>query len=130
MEAECVALQNCSQHGDDCEVTVWFEHKCEMVSLDEGTKLIGVLAIAMIRRARTPRTSAGIVAPRAARCRPHSVPSRGWNAKLRRSRLVSGILILVLLSPRMTSDPDIYRAAQPLIDRQGENTLLTAAFEL
>jgi hypothetical protein len=36
-KAESVAMQNCGQHGDDCEVMVWFEHKCGAVTSDEGT---------------------------------------------------------------------------------------------
>lgn len=30
-KAESVAKQNCDQHGDDCEVMVWFERKCGAV---------------------------------------------------------------------------------------------------
>ena len=35
-KAESVALQNCAQHGDDCESMVWFEHKCGAVVSGEG----------------------------------------------------------------------------------------------
>ncbi|MFI5382339.1 MAG: DUF4189 domain-containing protein, partial [Tepidisphaerales bacterium] len=31
------ALQNCAQHGNDCEVMVWFEHKCGAVAAGDGT---------------------------------------------------------------------------------------------
>lgn len=37
-KAESVAMQNCAQHGDDCEVMVWFEHKCGAVSQGDGTE--------------------------------------------------------------------------------------------
>jgi hypothetical protein len=30
-KAESVAMQNCGQHGDDCEIMVWFENKCGAV---------------------------------------------------------------------------------------------------
>jgi len=36
-EAERVAMQNCAQHGNDCAVMVWFEHKCGAVASGEGT---------------------------------------------------------------------------------------------
>jgi hypothetical protein len=36
-KAESVAVQNCAQHGNDCEVMVWFEHKCGAVASGEGT---------------------------------------------------------------------------------------------
>jgi len=36
-KAESVALQNCAQHGNDCEVMVWFEHKCGAVAAGDGT---------------------------------------------------------------------------------------------
>jgi hypothetical protein len=35
-KAESVAMQNCAQHAKDCEVTVWFDHKCGAVSADQG----------------------------------------------------------------------------------------------
>jgi hypothetical protein len=31
-KAERVALQNCGQHGSDCEVMVWFDRKCGAVA--------------------------------------------------------------------------------------------------
>jgi hypothetical protein len=30
-KAESVAKQNCAQHGDDCEVMVWFDRRCGAV---------------------------------------------------------------------------------------------------
>jgi serine/threonine-protein kinase len=37
-KAEQVALQNCGQHGDDCEIMVWFDRKCGAVAAGaEGT---------------------------------------------------------------------------------------------
>ena len=36
-KAESVAMRNCAQHGDDCEVMVWFERKCGAVASGEGT---------------------------------------------------------------------------------------------
>jgi hypothetical protein len=36
-KAESVAMRNCGQHGDDCEVMVWFEHRCGAVSSGGGT---------------------------------------------------------------------------------------------
>ncbi len=36
-KAESVALQNCKQHGDDCEVAVWFDRRCGAVAAGEGT---------------------------------------------------------------------------------------------
>jgi hypothetical protein len=36
-KAESVAMQNCGQHGNDCEVMVWFEHKCGAVASGGGT---------------------------------------------------------------------------------------------
>jgi hypothetical protein len=36
-KAESVALHNCAQHGDDCEVMVWFMRKCGAVAAGEGT---------------------------------------------------------------------------------------------
>jgi len=35
-KAESVALQNCAQHGNDCEVMVWFDRKCGAVVAAEG----------------------------------------------------------------------------------------------
>ncbi len=35
-KAESVAMENCAQHGDDCEVMVWFERKCGAVASGEG----------------------------------------------------------------------------------------------
>ena len=35
--AEKVAMQNCAQHGGDCEVMVWFKRRCGAVVLGEGT---------------------------------------------------------------------------------------------
>jgi len=35
-KAESVAVQNCAQRGNDCEVMVWFEHKCGAVASGEG----------------------------------------------------------------------------------------------
>jgi hypothetical protein len=31
-KAESVALENCAQHGSDCEVMVWFDRKCGAVA--------------------------------------------------------------------------------------------------
>jgi hypothetical protein len=36
-KAESVALNNCGQHGDDCEVMVWFERKCGAVASGQGS---------------------------------------------------------------------------------------------
>ena len=36
-KAESVAMENCTQHGSDCEVMVWFEHKCGAVAAGDGT---------------------------------------------------------------------------------------------
>jgi len=36
-KAERVALQNCAEHGDDCEIMVWFEHNCGAVAAGSGT---------------------------------------------------------------------------------------------
>src|SRR5579862_1280137 len=36
-KAESVAMENCSEHGSDCEVMVWFEHKCGAVAAGDGT---------------------------------------------------------------------------------------------
>src|SRR5208282_5126138 len=36
-KAESVAMQNCAEHGDDCEVMVWFKQKCGAVASGEGT---------------------------------------------------------------------------------------------
>ena len=36
-KAESVAMQNCAQHGNDCEVMVWFDRKCGAVASGEGT---------------------------------------------------------------------------------------------
>ena len=36
-KAESVAMQNCAQHGDDCEVMVWFDRRCGAVAVGEGT---------------------------------------------------------------------------------------------
>jgi len=35
-KAERVALQNCAQHGNDCEVMVWFDRKCGAVASGES----------------------------------------------------------------------------------------------
>ncbi len=37
VKAESVAMNNCAQHGNDCEVMVWFERKCGAVASGEGT---------------------------------------------------------------------------------------------
>jgi hypothetical protein len=34
-KAESTALQNCKANGDDCEVIVWFEHKCGAVAASD-----------------------------------------------------------------------------------------------
>jgi hypothetical protein len=34
-KAEQVALQNCAQHGDDCEVMVWFDRRCGAVAASD-----------------------------------------------------------------------------------------------
>jgi hypothetical protein len=34
-KAESVAKENCAQHGDDCEVMVWFDRKCGAVVAGE-----------------------------------------------------------------------------------------------
>lgn len=36
-KAESVAMRNCAEHGDDCEVMVWFKEKCGAVASGEGT---------------------------------------------------------------------------------------------
>ena len=36
-KAESVAMQNCAQHGNDCEVMVWFDRRCGAVASGEGT---------------------------------------------------------------------------------------------
>jgi hypothetical protein len=36
-KAESVAMQNCGQHGNDCEVMVWFDRRCGAVAAGEGT---------------------------------------------------------------------------------------------
>jgi hypothetical protein len=36
-KAESVAVQNCAPRGNDCEVMVWFEHKCGAVASGQGT---------------------------------------------------------------------------------------------
>jgi hypothetical protein len=36
-KAERVAMQNCAQKGNDCEVMVWFKRKCGAVVAGEGT---------------------------------------------------------------------------------------------
>jgi uncharacterized protein DUF4189 len=35
-KAESVAMQNCAQHAKDCQVTVWYDHKCGAVAADQG----------------------------------------------------------------------------------------------
>ncbi len=35
-KAESVAMQSCKQHGDDCEVMVWFDRKCGAVVAADG----------------------------------------------------------------------------------------------
>jgi hypothetical protein len=35
-KAESVATQNCAQHAKDCQVTVWYNHKCGAVASDPG----------------------------------------------------------------------------------------------
>jgi len=36
-KAESVAMKNCAQHGDDCEIMVWFDRKCGAVVSGEGS---------------------------------------------------------------------------------------------
>lgn len=36
-KAESVAMQNCAQHGNDCEIMVWFERNCGAVAAGDGT---------------------------------------------------------------------------------------------
>jgi len=36
-KAEDVAMKNCSQHGSDCEVMVWFDRRCGAVAQGNGT---------------------------------------------------------------------------------------------
>ena len=36
-KAESVATQNCAQHGNDCEVMVWFDRRCGAVAAGQGT---------------------------------------------------------------------------------------------
>jgi hypothetical protein len=36
-KAESVAKQNCAEHGDDCEVMVWFDRKCGAVVAGEDS---------------------------------------------------------------------------------------------
>jgi hypothetical protein len=35
-QAEREAMTRCSEHGNDCEVMVWFEHKCGAVATDNA----------------------------------------------------------------------------------------------
>lgn len=35
-KAESTAMQNCKEHGDDCEVMVWFHDKCGAVAATDG----------------------------------------------------------------------------------------------
>jgi hypothetical protein len=35
-KAEATAMRNCGQHGDDCEVAIWFDRRCGAVSADAG----------------------------------------------------------------------------------------------
>jgi len=35
-KAESVAMQNCKEHGDDCEVMVWFKQQCGAVAAADG----------------------------------------------------------------------------------------------
>ena len=36
-KAENVAMQNCAQHGNDCQVEVWFRNQCGAVASGTGT---------------------------------------------------------------------------------------------
>jgi len=36
-QAESTAMKNCAQHGNDCEVAVWFRQQCGAVVSDVGT---------------------------------------------------------------------------------------------
>jgi hypothetical protein len=36
-QAESTAVKNCAQHGNDCEVAVWFKQECGAVVTDVGT---------------------------------------------------------------------------------------------
>jgi hypothetical protein len=36
-KAERAAMKNCAQHGNDCEVMVWFNRKCGAVASGDGT---------------------------------------------------------------------------------------------
>ena len=36
-KAESVAMNNCGQHGDDCEVMVWFDRRCGAVAAGQGS---------------------------------------------------------------------------------------------
>ena len=37
-KAESVASQNCAQNAKDCQVVVWFNHKCGAVAADQGNE--------------------------------------------------------------------------------------------
>jgi len=36
-KAESVAMNNCGEHGDDCEVMVWFDRRCGAVAVGQGS---------------------------------------------------------------------------------------------
>ncbi|MBV9551943.1 MAG: DUF4189 domain-containing protein [Alphaproteobacteria bacterium] len=40
--AESEALKNCQDHGDDCEIMVWFEHKCGAVAAGDSDAFWGL----------------------------------------------------------------------------------------
>jgi hypothetical protein len=42
-KAESVAMQNCAQHAKDCQVTVWYDHKCGAVAADQGPTAFWVI---------------------------------------------------------------------------------------
>jgi hypothetical protein len=39
-KAEAVAMQNCAQHGSDCEVMVWFDRRCGAVAARSDHKYV------------------------------------------------------------------------------------------
>jgi hypothetical protein len=42
-KAESVAKENCAQHGDDCEVMVWFDRRCgAVVASDDSSAFWGL----------------------------------------------------------------------------------------
>lgn len=42
-KAEGVALQNCGQIGGDCQVVVWYDHRCGAVAADDRRAVFATL---------------------------------------------------------------------------------------